>query len=110
MPRRFAVRGTLTFCMLVDVAARSVKRDFTAGTRLGHSDRAAEPPAAAVSKGTKLAGMSAAPTPLSRAYEYCDIDAEGRPMVFNRRRLRFFLPESPPEMNDRTFIETNECH
>ena len=41
--------------------------------------------------------------------DYCYVDAEGRPMVFHRRRLVFFLPESPPEVNDRTFIESDEC-
>ncbi len=30
-------------------------------------------------------------------------------MVFHRRRLVFFFPESPPGAEDRTFIETDLC-
>jgi hypothetical protein len=26
------------------------------------------------------------------------------------RRLVFLLPDAPPEVNDRTFIESGECH
>jgi hypothetical protein len=49
------------------------------------------------------------PHNFSRAYDYCYVDAEGRPVVFHRKRLVFFFPDSPPEVNDRTFIESDSC-
>ena len=49
------------------------------------------------------------PRTFSQAYEYCYVDSEGRPVIVHRR-LVFFLPEGPPEVNDRTFIESGECH
>ena len=51
----------------------------------------------------------AVPVAFPRLTIICHVDEEGRPMVFHRRRLVFFLPEAPPEVNDRTFIETDEC-
>ena len=48
------------------------------------------------------------PHPFSQAYEYCYVDSEGRPMIVHRR-LVFLLPDAPPEVNDRTFIESGEC-
>jgi len=30
-------------------------------------------------------------------------------MIFHRRRFVTFVPDSPPEVSDRTFIETNKC-
>ena len=49
------------------------------------------------------------PHPFSQAYEYCYVDSEGRPMIVHRR-LVYLLPAAPPEVNDRTFIESGECH
>lgn len=50
------------------------------------------------------------PHTFSEAYEYCYVDSEGKPMLVHRR-LVFLLPDAPPEVNDRTFIESGgECH
>ena len=65
--------------------------------------------AAAASSRVKPNGASAGPHHFSMQYDYCYVDAEGRPMIFHRRRLVFFLPQSPPEVNDHTFIETDLC-
>lgn len=44
----------------------------------------------------------------SQAYEICAEDSEGRPLVVRQKKPVFFFPNSPPEVNDRTFIETEE--
>ena len=49
------------------------------------------------------------PHTFSPPYDYCYVDADGRPVMIHRRRLVFFLPESRPDVNDRTFIETDTC-
>lgn len=49
------------------------------------------------------------PHRFSQAYEYCYVDSEGRPVMVHRK-LVFFLPEALPEVTDRTFIESGECH
>lgn len=53
-------------------------------------------------------GSSAGPYTFSQAYDYCYVDAEGRPMVFQRRRLVLFLPEAPG-LDDRTFVTSGDC-
>ena len=45
----------------------------------------------------------------SRTYEICAEDSEGRPLVVHQKELVFFLPQSPPELEDRTFILTKQC-
>jgi hypothetical protein len=107
-------RGAIIVLMLGGAAALSVRRDTAADTVSKLADRSRwlhlEAAAASISNSTSPNGTSAGPHHFSMAYDYCYVDAEGRPMIFHRRRLVFFLPESPPEVNDRTFIETNECH
>ena len=113
MPRRFALRGTVTLCMLVGVAALSIRSDVAVGNRPGYSGPShlsrPESVAGSVPSEAKVNGAAAAPHRFSMQYDYCYVDAEGRPMVFHRRRLVFFFPESTPEDLDRTFIETDFC-
>jgi hypothetical protein len=111
MSQGFIVRCTAAFSMLAGIAALSVRRDTAASTgpslaALSHLASAA----AAAQNGASPDATSAGPHHFSMAYDYCYEDAEGRPMIFHRRRLVFFFPESPPEVNDRTFIETDLCH
>jgi len=113
MRRQFVLRGTVTLCMLAGVAALSVRRDGAVRNEPGLFDRwhLLQPgsAAASVSNGAKRNEASAVPHHFSMQYDYCYVDAEGRPMVFHKRRLVFFFPESPPGVEDRTFIETNLC-
>jgi len=45
--------------------------------------------------------------PFSPAYEYCYVDADGRPVLIHRQRLVFLLTESRPDVNERSSIETD---
>ena len=47
--------------------------------------------------------------PFSQDYEYCYVDSDGRPMIVHRKKHLFFLPEPEPQVDDRTFIEGDEC-
>jgi hypothetical protein len=69
------------------------------------------PPYANSTPATQQTTAQAASRPhnFSFAYDYCYIDGDGRPVMFHRKRLVFFLPDSPPEVNDRTFIESDTC-
>ena len=113
MSRRFMPRGTATLCTLVGVAALSIRRDAAVDSGPGHSAPShlsqRESVAASVPNEAKASGAAAAPHHFSMQYDYCYVDTEGRPMIFHRRRLVFYLPESPPKVNDRTFIETDLC-
>ncbi len=112
MPRRFILRGAVMLCMVVGVAALSVRRDAATGTGPGHTDRShlvqPESAAASLSSSAQPNRASAGPHTFSSQYDYCYVDEDGRPLVFHRRRLVFFLPEAPYP-DDLTFIETREC-
>jgi len=110
MSRNFVKRGALMFCILAGLAALLVRRD-SAGARssspstleqVGHGS--ADASQTRSSSGAVYVG----PHTFSPAYEYCFVDANGRPLMIHRRRLMFFQPESP-DMNDRTFIESDIC-
>ena len=85
--------------LLAGLALVAVRRELaaSAGSRLAPSSQ------------TTLPGVPVHPHWFSQAYEYCYVDSEGKPMLVHRR-LVFLLPNAPPEVNDRTFIESGECH
>jgi len=113
MPRQFVLRGAVTLCMLVGVAALSIRKDAAAGYAPSHYDPSphvqSKATDASLSNSATINGVSPGPHYFSMQYDYCYVDAKGRPMIFHRRRLVFFVPESPPEVLDRTFIETDSC-
>ena len=67
-----------------------------------------ESAAASLSSSAQPNRASAGPHTFSSQYDYCYVDEDGRPLVFHRRRLVFFLPEALYP-DDLTFIETREC-
>ena len=91
MSRRSVQRVAILLLMFAGLALLTVRRDVAGST------------------GPTQGGGVGRPRSFSAAYDYCYVDEKGRPMVFHRRRLVFFLPQAPPEVNDRTFIETDEC-
>ena len=110
MSRKEVHQWLFVLLLLAGLAVLTVRRDASVNNPSVHANSSSAPgqgSGAVVGSGeTKAAGR---PRSFSAAYDYCYVDADGRPMVFHRRRLVFFLPESPPEVNDRTFLETNEC-
>jgi len=83
--------------------ARSVSPSTSVQVGIGHESAAVSP--------TRTSGKAVyvGPHAFSPAYEYCYVDADGRPVMIHRRRLVFFLSESRPDVNDRPFIETDMC-
>ena len=110
MSRSLVHRWLFVVLLLGGLAVLTIRKDASgnSGSVYANSSPASgEASGVVVGSGkTKAAGR---PRSFSAAYDYCYVDEEGRPMVFHRRRLVFFLPEVPPEVNDRTFIETDEC-
>jgi len=97
-------------CILAGLAVLLIRREISARSAGPSALAQAGHESAAVSQ-THGSGRAVyvGPHTFSPAYEYCYVDADGRPLMIHRRRLVFFLPESPPEVNDRTFIETGTC-
>ena len=106
MSRGIVLRAAFILCVLAALAGLAARKD-AAGTRPG--DSISQPKSAATANGTRSNGASIGRHTFSQQYDICYVDADGRPMVYERKRLVFFFPESPPEVNDRTFIETNTC-
>jgi len=110
MSRNVVHQWLIVMLLLAGLAVLTVRRDASVNDRSVHANSSSAPgqgSGVVVGSGeTKAAGR---PRNFSAAYDYCYVDAEGRPIVFHRRRLVFFLPESPPEVNDRTFIDTDQC-
>jgi hypothetical protein len=94
--------GVAVLALLAGPALLTARTDVDASAAV----RASSP--ASVQSSTS-GDASARPHTFSQAYNYCYDDAEGRPMVVRKKPLVFFLPDAPPEVKDRTFIETNEC-
>jgi len=111
MSRNFLKRGALMLCILAGLAIVLVRRDV-AGARSVSPDTSVQVGhgAAAVWQ-TRSSGRAVyvGPHTFSPVYEYCYFDEDGRPVMIQRRRLVFFLPESRPDANDHTFIETDTC-
>jgi len=110
MSRNFVKRGALMLCILAGLAVLLIRREISARSAGPGALAQAGHESAAVSQ-THGSGRAVyvGPHTFSPTYEYCYVDADGRPLMIRRRRLVFFLPESPPEVNDRTFIETGTC-
>ena len=101
MSCRFLQRGTIVVLTLAGLArSRSAKK-------LGAAEASLANPSPATRQTT--GGAASRPHNFSRAYDYCYVDADGRPVMFHRKRLAFFLPDSPQEVNDWTFIESDSC-
>ncbi len=111
MSRNFVKRGALMLCILAGLAIMLARRDV-AGARSVSPDTSAQvghKPAADSQTRSSGRAVYVGPHTFSPAYEYCYVDADGRPVMVHRRRLVFFLPESRPDVNDRTFIESDMC-
>lgn len=102
MKRNITRCAVVAVAMLAALALLTVRKEAD-GNRPVHAN------ASASLSPVRPSDASGLPHTFSQAYDYCYVDENGRPMIFHRRRLVFFFPESPPEVNDRTFIETNEC-
>ena len=99
MKRALIKRGAGVLLLLAGLTLVTVRRELAASA--GEKSSA--------SSQTTPRNVPGHPHPFSQAYEYCYVDSEGRPMIVHRR-LVFLLPDAPPEVNDRTFIESGECH
>jgi hypothetical protein len=102
MKRRFLQSGATVMLALAGLLMVTARRDASGGSKHPYANTSA-----ATSQTTGK--ESARPYYFSPAYDYCYVDSDGRPIVFHRKRLVFFFPDSPPEVNDRTFIETDSC-
>ena len=111
MSRNLVKRGAIMLCILAGLAILLVRREVArarlvnprSSTQVGHKSEA--------NSQTRSSGgaVYVGPHTFSPAYEYCYVDVDGRPVMIHRRRLVFFLPESRPDVSDRTFIETDKC-
>ena len=99
MKRGLIKRGVIALLLLAGLALVTVRRELaaTAGTKS---------PASSQTTSGHVPRHSQA---FSQAYEICAEDGEGRPLVVHRKKLVFLFPDSAPEVNDRTFIESGEC-
>ena len=110
MSRSFVKRGALMLCILAGLAVLLIRREISArSARPSALAQAGHESAAVLQTHSSGRAVYVGPHNFSSAYEYCHVDADGRPLMIHQRRLVFFLPESPPEVNDRTFIETGTC-
>ena len=113
MARRVIKRGAFLGLVLVGLVLLTAQKSVTSGAESGLSKllQALQPKSAtaAASDRARPDEASSGSRYFSAQYEYCRLDADGRPIVVHRRRRVFTLPEAPPEENDRTFIESGEC-
>src|SRR3974377_2044185 len=93
MKRSFVKRAGGMILILASLAVLTVRRQVDDPDTV-HANSLSSP---------QSAGLSHSRT-FSHAYEICAEDSEGRPLVVHRKKLVFFLPQSPPGENDRTFI------
>src|SRR5215469_11907960 len=110
MSRSFVKRGALMLCILAGLAVLLIRREISARSARPSALAQAGHESAAVSQ-THSSGRAeyVGPHTFSPGYEYCYVDADGRPLMIHRRRLVFFLPESRPDVNERTRIEADTC-
>ena len=106
MSRRFLQRGAVLLCMLTGLGLLMARRNVSSSAGSLSVKNAED---VRQTDNSSKRGVVVRPRTFSRAYDYCYTDENGRPMVVHRKRLVFFLPDSPPEVNDRTFIESREC-
>ena len=111
MSRCFVKRGAVMLCMLVGLAVLFFRRGATGAGSASPNTSAKVAHESAADSQTRSSGSTVyvGPRTFSPVYEYCYVDADGKPVMIHRRRLVFFLPESRPDVNDRTFIETDTC-
>lgn len=111
MQRRTVQRAASVLCVLAGMAALTIRKDVAAGTEPGHSDRLhasqAESANPAAASGTRPDGASVGRYYFSNEYDYCSVDADGKPRGFHQKHR---VPGSPSYSDDRTFIWPDACH
>lgn len=110
MPRS-AKRGAILLCILAGLAILLVRRDVARARSVSPKTTVQAGKKSAADSQTRGSGAAVyvGPHTFSPAYEYCYVDADGRPVMMHRRRLVFFPPESRPDVDERTIIETDRC-
>jgi len=110
MSGNFVKRGALMLCLLAGLSVLLIRKNAgahsvstSAPVQAGH-----ESVAASQTRGSGRA-VYVGRHPFSPVYEYCYVDADGRPVLIHRQRRVFLLPESRPDVNERTSMETDTC-
>jgi hypothetical protein len=98
MSRGFVRRALLVLCVLAVLMIATARKQSSGDPGSVHANTSAQ----------HLDDAPGRPHTFSQAYDYCYVDSDGRPLMFHRRRLVFFLPDTP-QLNDRTSIETDQC-
>lgn len=111
MSRNLVKRGAIMLCILTGLAILLVQREVARARLVNPKSSAQVGHQSAADSHTRSSGgaVYVGPHTFSPAYEYCYVDVDGRPLMIHRRRLVFFLPESRPDISDRTLIETDKC-
>ena len=111
MSRTLVKRGAIMLCILAGLAILLVRKKVARARLVDPEPSAQVGHQSAADSQTPSSGgvVYVGPHTFSPVYEYCDVDVDGRPLMIHRRRLVLFLPESQPDISDRTFIETDQC-